>query len=239
MKDIREIIFEDLKKNKSKEEIYLNLLKKGLLLDDISQAFTSVSLYRWIPVGKKTIQKVETVKVVKENSQDAQKRIVKIVLILGVLLFSAGIFSFVVANWHAVPPCIKIFNATFLMSLFYGIGLYLEKNKKHKITGKALQFLGFMTYGGTLFFTQFILDLPYSKEIFSLLVLLWAAGGLLMSTVIDLPIILYSSSALVVFCFIDIAILKMTLPALCIALFSLLYASYFFKDSSSSLNQSY
>lgn len=107
---------------------------------------------------------------------DLQKRTSRIFIIGGTLLFTLGIASFVVAHWNELSPRTKVAIATGVMALLYAVGTYVLHVLKKTFAGKALIFLGLVSYGAALTLA-YASSSAYFRTPF--LLFLWAIGGLL------------------------------------------------------------
>lgn len=124
-------IKDSLVKNKSKEEIYIELLNQNYTVDDIQDSFDFANL--------------------KEDKEDNQKKIIRVMVIIGAILIGAGIFSFIAANWQEMPNLIKVSIIVIAMLISYGSGWYLKEKSGLTKTGEALILLGSIIYGAGIF----------------------------------------------------------------------------------------
>lgn len=82
-----------------------------------------------------------------EKRQPAPKKL-PLLLIIGLIFFSLAIFSFIAANWQAIPDLAKVLLMLALMWIFYSIAYFSEK----KAFGSPLLFrvIGLAMFGATL-----------------------------------------------------------------------------------------
>ncbi|WP_142825954.1 DUF2157 domain-containing protein [Planococcus soli] len=82
-----------------------------------------------------------------EKRQPAPKKL-PLLLMIGLIFFSLAIFSFIAANWQAIPDLAKVMLMLALMWIFYSIALFSEK----KAFGSPLLFrvIGLAMFGATL-----------------------------------------------------------------------------------------
>lgn len=88
-----------------------------------------------------------------KEEEDLQKRVIKYILGIGAVLIAAGVFSFVAANWKAVPDFFKILIVVAAMAAGYIAGWGIEQKTGHKKLGRALVVLGCLIYGAGIFLT--------------------------------------------------------------------------------------
>lgn len=82
-----------------------------------------------------------------EKRQPAPKKL-PLLLMIGLIFFSLAIFSFIAANWQAIPDLAKVLMMLALMWIFYSIAYFSEK----KAFGSPLFFrvIGLAMFGATL-----------------------------------------------------------------------------------------
>ena len=127
-----EYIRASLANGRTKEDLYKEFLGLGLSLEVIEQSF------------------LEAV-TANEAKEDTQKRTVRIVLTIAVLLIGAGIFSFIAANWQVMGKPLKLMVIIGSMLTSYIAGWYIKTNKQMEKTGMALILLGAIIYGSGIF----------------------------------------------------------------------------------------
>lgn len=117
---------------KSKEDIYLELLKGGMRVHDIEAAYSALS---------------------GESGQalDSESRTIRIILIFAVLLVGSGVFSFIASNWQEMSRPLKLAVIIFFMLVSYAVGWYVLEKKKYHTTGLSLYMLGTAIYGAGIF----------------------------------------------------------------------------------------
>ncbi|MBC7073959.1 DUF2157 domain-containing protein [Candidatus Parcubacteria bacterium] len=116
---------------KSKEEIYKVLLDQGFKVDEIEKAFEKIKIQ-----GEK---------------EDIQKKVLRILVIIGAIFIGVGVFSFVAANWQAISKPFKVLIIVSAMIVSYILGWILREKKGYKKTGEALILLGSIIYGAGIF----------------------------------------------------------------------------------------
>lgn len=126
-----EYIKNSLSQGKSKEDIYKDLLGQGWGINDIQDAFNQVTT--------------------KEEGEDIQRRVIRIILTIGVILIGAGIFSFIAANWQEITKITKVAIIVIAMVASYGIGWFLKERLQYIKTGEAFFLLGSIIYGAGIF----------------------------------------------------------------------------------------
>jgi len=128
---LSEYVKASLMQGKPKEEIYKELLGQGWTIEIIQESFNVLNA--------------------EESKEDTSKRTVQIIILLGVMLIGAGIFSFIAANWQEMARPIKIGIILFSMLISYGAGWYMKEVANFPKTGEALTLLGAIIYGAGIF----------------------------------------------------------------------------------------
>jgi len=85
------------------------------------------------------------------RSADLQQRVVRIVLIIGAILVGAGVFSFIAANWQAMPDWLRIAVIVAGMFLFSVTGFFVRTRDRLRLTGDALLLIGSVIFGAGIF----------------------------------------------------------------------------------------
>lgn len=120
-----------LAQNKTKEDIYKDLLGQGLNVEAIQKNFNVINI--------------------EQKKQDTSKRTVRIIVTIGAILIGAGIFSFIAANWQEMSRVGKISTIFVSMLASYLSGWYLKEKLNLDKTGSALFLLGTIIYGAGIF----------------------------------------------------------------------------------------
>ncbi|MCD6270361.1 DUF2157 domain-containing protein [bacterium] len=128
---LTDYIRNSLAQGKSKEEIYKELLNQGWSIDAIQENFNTM--------------------VSKEEREDALKKTIRIIVIIGAILVGAGIFSFIAANWQEITKPVKIFIILAAMLISYAAGWHLKEKMNLPKSGEALILLGVIIYGAGIF----------------------------------------------------------------------------------------
>jgi len=128
---IVEYIQSSLTQGKSKEDIYKALLNQGWSVEAIQNAFNQI--------------------VAKEEKEDTQKRIIRIIVTIGAILVGVGIFSFIAANWQEMAKVMKVLIIVIAMISSYTGGWFLREKWHYEKTGEALFLLGAIIYGAGIF----------------------------------------------------------------------------------------
>lgn len=129
--NVVEYIKASLSQGKTKEELYKELLTQGWTIEVIQENFNALNA--------------------EEEKEDLSKKTIKIIVTIGAVLISAGIFSFIAANWQGMTRPVKIGIILVSMLVSYGAGWYLKENLKLPKTGEALILLGSIIYGAGIF----------------------------------------------------------------------------------------
>jgi uncharacterized membrane protein len=120
-----------LAQGKSKEDIYKELLAQGMTLEVIQETLNSIDN--------------------EQEKEETSKNFIYTVVIVGAYLVGAGIFSFIAANWPAMPRPMKISIILVSMIVSYTTGWYLKEKSNFLKTGMALILLGTIIYGAGIF----------------------------------------------------------------------------------------
>lgn len=168
--------------NKSKEEIYKELLGQGWKLEIIQENFNTF---------EKVVEKVGNEAINTENKEsDSQKKVIKIIIIAGVIFIGAGIFSFVAANWQEMGRFIKVALIILALLASYVAGWYLKEKRGFMKTGEALFLLGAIIYGAGIFLVAQMFNISANwPDGF----LLWMIGAIAMAFAADSFLIFYLS----------------------------------------------
>lgn len=151
-----------LAQDRSKEEIYKELLGQGWGLDAIKENFKAVDL-----VGVKG---------------DSQQKVVKIIVTAGVIFIGAGIFSFIAANWQEMGRFIKVALIVILLVASYASGWYLKEKRGFIRIGGALFLLGAIIYGAGIVLVAQMFNISTNwPDGF----ILWMIGSIAMAFAID------------------------------------------------------
>ncbi|HTN42801.1 MAG TPA: DUF2157 domain-containing protein [Nitrospiria bacterium] len=120
-----------LAQGKSKEDIYKELLAQGWTIEAIQESFNSIDVDR--------------------EKEDTSKNFIHTVVIIAAYLVGAGIFSFIAANWPAMPRPMKISTILVSMIVSYTTGWFLKEKLNFPKTGLGLFLLGNIIYGAGIF----------------------------------------------------------------------------------------
>lgn len=134
---VRTYVQQALTSRLSKEQIYLNLLQKGYTVASIEAAF----------VVHNTAAPVAT----PQSQEESHDKVVKLVILIGVVLVGAGIFSFIAANWQEMTRMIKLTIIVVAMLVSYGSGWYFEAKQRLSKISTGLILLGSIIYGAGIF----------------------------------------------------------------------------------------
>jgi len=128
---IVEYIQQSLTQGKSKEEIYKELLSQGWSIDAIQDAFNQIAT--------------------KEEKEDIQKRVIRIIVTIGAIFIGVGVFSFIAACWPGMSKIMKVFIIVIAMISSYSGGWFLRERSHYERTGESLLLLGGIIYGAGIF----------------------------------------------------------------------------------------
>ncbi|RAZ69720.1 DUF2157 domain-containing protein [Planococcus maitriensis] len=85
------------------------------------------------------------------ETRQPKKRKLPLLLIIGLIFFALAVFSFIAANWQAIPAIAKVGMVVLLMWVFYVIGHFSEK--KHFGHPIIFRILGYLMFGASLVVT--------------------------------------------------------------------------------------
>lgn len=156
-----------LLKTKTKEQIYQELLAKGVSLNNIEEAFNKVQNSPADP--KKHIKT--------ENSNQS----LYIIGIFGAVLLGIGIFSIIAANWSNISDLAKVLIIIFVTMLLHGFGIVADYTFKLKNLANSLYLAGSLAFGGGLFLVTQIFILPV---IWSDFYIIWFIGVAILGLVL-------------------------------------------------------
>ena len=129
--NVVEYIKTSLSQGKTKEELYKELMAQGWTIEAIHENFNALNT--------------------EEEKEDLSKKTIKIIVTIGAVLISAGIFSFIAANWQGMTRPVKLSIILVSMLVSYGAGWYLKEKLELPKTGEALILLGSIIYGAGIF----------------------------------------------------------------------------------------
>ncbi|MBT2581545.1 DUF2157 domain-containing protein [Planococcus sp. ISL-109] len=82
------------------------------------------------------------------ETRQPKKRKLPLLLIIGLIFFALAVFSFIAANWQAIPPIAKVGMVVLLMWIFYVLAHFSEK--KHFGHPIIFRILGYTMFGASL-----------------------------------------------------------------------------------------
>ena len=161
-RNLNQTIAAALASGKSKEDIYLELLRHGCLIDAIEESFHSLA-----DDGQ---------------TEDSQKRTIRIIVTIGAILVGAGIFSFIAANWQELSRPLKIVIIFTAMFIAYAAGWQAIEKAKLLKTVEALILLGAIIYGAGIFLVAQMFNI---RENWPDGFILWMIGASALAFAID------------------------------------------------------
>ncbi len=85
------------------------------------------------------------------ETRQPKKRKLPLLLIIGLIFFALAVFSFIAANWQAIPAIAKVGMVVTLMWIFYVLAHFSEK--KHFGHPVIFRILGYVMFGASLIVT--------------------------------------------------------------------------------------
>ncbi|MBU9673714.1 DUF2157 domain-containing protein [Planococcus sp. CP5-4] len=85
------------------------------------------------------------------ETRQPKKRKLPLLLIIGLIFFALAVFSFIAANWQAIPAIAKVGMVVLLMWIFYVLAHFSEK--KHFGHPIIFRILGYVMFGASLIVT--------------------------------------------------------------------------------------
>ncbi|MDD3434530.1 MAG: DUF2157 domain-containing protein [Candidatus Pacebacteria bacterium] len=145
-----------LAQGKSQEEIYKDLLEKGLTLDEIQKCLKIIELKD--STGKR--------------KEQLNQQIIRAFVTVGIFFIGIGIALWIIFNWANLSRIMQVLILLVPMLLAELSGWYLKEQKKLTKTGEALIVLGLFLYGVSLFMIPPMLEIHVEViNVLSLLVL--------------------------------------------------------------------
>jgi uncharacterized membrane protein len=129
-----------LQSARTREQIYQDLLSKGMTLDEINRAFAA---------GNAAAN--NSAKLSVESKDGLAQKLITLFLAIGGILIVAGIFSFVASNWEGMSSTVKVIVIVASMLVAYMGGWYLREQKGYVKSGEALIVVGALIYGAGIF----------------------------------------------------------------------------------------
>jgi len=126
---LRQEIIEALKTGKSKEDIYLQYLQRGVTVSELETAFKAPS----------------------RQPAQTNEQTVKVIITIGVVMVAAGIFSFIAANWQDMTRVMRIAIIFAAMLTSYIVGWYFHSKQEAPRLSHGLLILGTIIYGAGIF----------------------------------------------------------------------------------------
>lgn len=117
-------------RRETKEAIYIELLKHGATIDDITAAY------------KKAQQ---------ANAKTTEEKTIAILITFGAILIGVGIFAFIASNWPELTKTTKVAILIIGMLITYAVGWYLREKANHQKIGDAFILLGTIFFGANLY----------------------------------------------------------------------------------------
>ncbi|MFC4712833.1 DUF2157 domain-containing protein [Planococcus dechangensis] len=97
------------------------------------------------------------------ETRQPKKRKLPLLLIIGLIFFALAVFSFIAANWQAIPPIAKVGMVVLLMWIFYVLAHFSEK--KHFGQPIIFRIIGYAMFGASLIVTGQAFHLGTSSSI--------------------------------------------------------------------------
>lgn len=97
------------------------------------------------------------------EKRQPEKGKLPLLLIIGLIFFTLAVFSFIAANWGAIPDLLKVALVVLLMWIFYVLAYYSEKRK----FGAPVVFrlLGIAMFGASILITAQTFHFPLSNSL--------------------------------------------------------------------------
>lgn len=97
------------------------------------------------------IDQVAVDRILKFEKGQPQKKKIPLLLLIGLIFFALAVFSFIAANWQAIPELVKVALVVGLMWIFYIIAYFSEK--KHFAQPILFRLLGLAMFGASILVT--------------------------------------------------------------------------------------
>ncbi len=92
-----------------------------------------------------------------------QKKKIPLLLLVGLIFFALAVFSFIAANWQAIPDLLKVAVFVVLMWIFYVLAFYSEKNAIGRPT--IFRLLGLAMFGASILVTAQTFNFNLSNSV--------------------------------------------------------------------------
>lgn len=169
---LEHLVIEAKTQGQTKEAIYLSLLQKGYLVDDIAGVYSAFN----------------AAEQEKQEGEDTQKRTISIIVSIGAILIGAGIFSFIAANWQYLDRGVKVLIILAGLAVVEVLAWYFKDKKGFPTVGAALYLLGSFIDGGGIFLVGQIFNIRTSwPDGF----MLWMLGIIVMAYAVDIFALFY------------------------------------------------
>lgn len=204
-------IFEHIKvskiQQKTQEEIYGELMAKGVTVDRIQKQFENaaankppaqvsggnfsqvtpegiVQLERKQDDTRDPISTTPAAEVpVHAAPLDNHTKLVRALVTFGAIFVAVGIFSFVAANWKEITSVVKVAVLVGSVLVTYISGWFIREKTSYGIIGAALIFLGTLIYGASIFLVAQIFNIRATwPDGF----VLWMLGALAVGVAVDI-----------------------------------------------------
>lgn len=109
-------------------------------------------------IDQETIERIQAF-----ETRQPKKRKLPLLLIIGLIFFALAVFSFIAANWQAIPPIAKVGMVVLLMWIFYVLAHFSEK--KHFGHPIIFRIIGYAMFGASLIVTGQAFHLGTSSSI--------------------------------------------------------------------------
>jgi len=182
MNILAKIIEENLKKGKTKEDIYSLLLSQKYSIKDIEKGFKK--------------QNLKTHKVV--SPLTAEKFYFWILPSFGAVIIGFGVISLVAANWSWMSDGVKMTIVVGFLFLFYILSLLADLKFKILWLGEVFSLIASMIFGANIFLVSQIYNLPIQwQDGF----LYWFSGVLFLGLARNSKILYFISFIVLLFSF--------------------------------------
>lgn len=84
-------------------------------------------LIQWRDAG--LIDQAAIDRILAYEKRQPQKKKLPLLLVIGLIFFALAVFSFIAANWQAIPDLLKVALAVLLIWIFYGLADYSAKKQ--------------------------------------------------------------------------------------------------------------
>ena len=189
---------------KTQEEIYTELISKGVTIDQIQKQFENLAANKSPERHEASSSMITPEGIIEMKGRgeilapspitvsekapssapvDANTKLVRALVTFGALFIAIGIFSFVAANWEKNTDTVKVAVLVCVMLASYLVGWLVREKTTYRIVGSSFILLGTLVYGASIFLVAQIFNIQATwPDGF----VLWMLGALAVAAALEL-----------------------------------------------------